>query len=67
MILIAMVFSGMFAIKNPEYVAAVKQNKEDGLEWQYVGPQSPNEQEEYISGFLAGKEIILFKMGEPKK
>jgi|TARA_R110000796_G_scaffold38968_1_gene97598 hypothetical protein len=63
MILITMVFAGMFAVKNPEYIDAVQQNKADGMKWTYVGPQSPSAHEPHISALSPnGNEIILFKM-----
>ena len=62
MIIMAMVFSGMFAVNNPEYVDAVRKNRDDGMHWSYVGVQSPNDNEPHISAFIDGKPIILFKM-----
>jgi len=63
MILIGMVFAGMFAVKNPEYIEAVAANKADGMSWSYVGPRAPSPHEPHISALSPdGREIILFKM-----
>ena len=39
---------GLFVNENAEFFNDVEQNRKDGKVWEYVGPQSPNEDESSI-------------------
>ena len=54
---------GLFVNENAEFFNDVEQNRKDGKVWEYVGPQSPNEDESSIP--LISKdsgETVYFKM-----
>jgi hypothetical protein len=56
---------GMFVNDNAEFFNDVEANRKAGMEWQYVGPQAPNEDESSIPVTDSnGKETVYFKMAK---
>jgi len=54
---------GLFVNENAEFFNDVEQNRKDGKVWEYVGPQSPNEDESSIPLISEdGSETVYFKM-----
>jgi|TARA_R110002167_G_scaffold214423_2_gene419136 hypothetical protein len=54
---------GLFVNENAEFFNDVEQNRKDGKVWEYVGPQSPNEDESSIPLISKdGGETVYFKM-----
>ena len=63
MMLAIVLIGGLFISNNAEFFNSVEVNKKDGMEWEYVGPQTPSEDDINIPVIDSeGEETIYFKM-----
>jgi len=56
----------LFGIDNKEFFDTVEQNRADGMEWHYVGKQSPDGHPAItVKNETTGEEFIYWKMKIP--
>ena len=54
--------TGLFMYDNADFFATAKQNKEDGMSWQYVGKQSPGDNPAITVKDADDNNVVYFKM-----
>ena len=65
---IGILVTGLFFYDNAEFFDTVKQNQEDGYEWNYIGKTAPDGSPAItVINEATGEESVYFKMKLPQE